>query len=90
MEYNYLYRTNKLISSFKSLLLVALFIGCNSFIKLYAQVTVTVPTLTTITGCSFPTPYSFLGDIVITENANGNISTFGTITLSAPSNFEFF
>ena len=89
MEYNYLYRTNKLISSFKSLLLVALFIGCNSFIKLYAQVTVTVPTLTTITGCSFPTPYSFLGDIVITENANGNISTFGTITLSAPSNFEF-
>ena len=89
MEYNYLYRTNKLIASFKSLLLVALFIGCNSFIKLYAQVTVTVPTLTTITGCSFPTPYSFLGDIVITENANGNISTFGTITLSAPSNFEF-
>ncbi|MDP1746310.1 MAG: hypothetical protein Q8L90_12075, partial [Bacteroidota bacterium] len=59
------------------------------FNSAFGGVTITVPTLPFITGCSFPTAYSALGDIVITETLVNDISTFGTLTLTAPANFEF-
>ncbi|MDP1746685.1 MAG: PKD-like domain-containing protein [Bacteroidota bacterium] len=65
------------------ILLLSAFIN-NSF----GQVTITAPSLT-VTGCSFPTGYSPLANIVISENLPGDISGYGTFVLSAPTNFEF-
>lgn len=54
-----------------------------------ATVIITAPSLT-ITGCgSFPTNSFTLGNIVITEGDKGDISIFGSLILTAPSNFEF-
>ena len=57
-------------------------------LALDAQVTVTPPTLT-VSGCSFPTAYSPLGDITLTETAVNDISASGDFVLTAPVNFEF-
>jgi|GEM_PF-1937556 len=62
---------------------------CLNTMTLNAHVSITAPSLT-LTGCGgFPTNTFSLGDIVITESANNDISTFGTLILTAPSNFEF-
>ncbi len=64
------------------------FLGCILSFKTSAQVTVTAPSLT-VSGCSFPTNYFALGNIVIRENLNNDFSTSGTLILTAPANFEF-
>ncbi len=79
----------KKIASIKMILTAAVFIISFGLNYAFAQVVITVPTLPTITGCSFPTAYSTLGNIVITETAINDISTAGTLVLSAPANFEF-
>src|SRR4030095_6493457 len=60
--------------------------------KMLANVIVTQPSAS-IGVCSgvFPTPYTTLGNIVITEGANGDFSagTNVTLVLSAPANYEF-
>jgi LEA14-like dessication related protein len=58
--------------------------------KANATVTITKPTLP-ITTCSFPSSYSTLGNIVITEGAAADFSTAAgaTIILTAPANFQF-
>ena len=55
-----------------------------------ATVTITKPNLA-ISTCSFPSSYSTLGNIVITEGNSADFSaaTGGTIILTAPTNFEF-
>jgi gliding motility-associated-like protein len=58
------------------------------FSKSFGAVTITAPSLT-ITTCSFPSGSFTLGNFVITENVANDISTFGTVVLSAPANFEF-
>src|SRR4030095_15028808 len=55
----------------------------------FANVTIPEPSLTVTTCGSFPTTSSTLGNIVISENQNNDISTFGTLILTAPTNFEF-
>ncbi|HEY6975515.1 MAG TPA: PKD-like domain-containing protein, partial [Chitinophagaceae bacterium] len=57
----------------------------------FANVVITAPSLT-LTACgSFPTSYSALGNIVITEGSNGDFATGNnkTLILTAPANFEF-
>ena len=54
---------------------------------------VTAPSLS-ISTCAFPSAYTALGNIVLSEGANGDIplsaaNTNYTIILSAPANFEF-
>ncbi len=55
-----------------------------------ATVTITKPSLT-ISTCSFPSSYSTLGNIVITEGSGSDFSAAvgGTIVLTAPANFQF-
>lgn len=55
-----------------------------------AAVTITAPTLNIVTP-SFPSGYNALGNIVITEGANGDfaIAASKTLVLTAPTNFEF-
>ncbi|MDP1746905.1 MAG: hypothetical protein Q8L90_15125, partial [Bacteroidota bacterium] len=59
----------------------------------FAQVVITAPSVTVTATCQFPTPYSTLGDIVITETANNDFATTGgvnkTLILAAPGNFQF-
>ncbi|MES2394652.1 MAG: hypothetical protein V4549_01535, partial [Bacteroidota bacterium] len=57
----------KTLTTFKMGLIVAILILSAGFNNAFAGVTITVPTLPIITGCSFPTAYSNLGDIIITE-----------------------
>ncbi len=57
----------------------------------FSQVTITKPNLPISVCTGYPSSYNSLGNIVITETANGNFST-GTnvvIDLVAPTNFEF-
>ena len=57
-----------------------------------ANVTVTAPSLTVYAcGGTFPTAYRTLGNIVITEGANGDFAGGSNLTLilTAPANFEF-
>lgn len=70
----------------KMLLLLLFFIGTAT-----AQVSITKPSLSFSTCTGFPTSYSTLGNIVITETGTSNFSTGSNITLilSAPANFEF-
>ncbi|MES2140678.1 MAG: PKD-like domain-containing protein [Bacteroidota bacterium] len=79
----------KTLATVKMALIAAILLLSVGFNNAFAGVTITVPTLPIITGCSFPTAYSNLGDIIITETSNNDISVFGTLTLSAPANFEF-
>ncbi|MGL2967294.1 fibronectin type III domain-containing protein [Flavobacterium sp. XGLA_31] len=79
----------KKIGSICCIILLILFFLLGS--KANAQVSITKPNLT-VTACSgFPTAYNALGDIVIDETSNSNISTGTnkTLVLSAPTNFEF-
>jgi ligand-binding SRPBCC domain-containing protein len=81
---------------YKSLTLV---LSCFVFIfgmlpqKSFANVTLTAPSLTVYAcGGAFPTAYSALNNIVITEGNNGdfaNNQTNVTLILTAPANFEF-
>ena len=79
----------KTLATAKMGLIAAILLLSAGFNSAFGGVTITVPTLPFITGCSFPTAYSALGDIVITETLVNDISTFGTLTLTAPANFEF-
>jgi|GEM_PF-2956579 len=79
----------KIIATFKKALIATVLLISASFNNAFGGVTITVPTLPIITGCSFPTAYNSLGDIIITETSNNDISVFGTLTLTAPANFEF-
>jgi gliding motility-associated-like protein len=59
----------------------------------FAQVAITAPSLSVTATCQFPTPYSTLGNIVITETSNNDFATTGvvnrTLILTAPTNFQF-
>jgi len=79
--------------SFKTtyLTLGLLFI-CFLFVtEINAQVSITKPSLSITTCTGFPSVYNALGDIVITEGANGDFSpgTNVTLILTVPNNFEF-
>ena len=91
MKENYCPKSNIVEASaaFKRMLIAAFFLVAAGFNSAFGGVTITVPTLPFITGCSFPTAYSPLGDIIITETLVNDISNFGTLTLTAPANFEF-
>ncbi|MGV3631907.1 MAG: T9SS type A sorting domain-containing protein [Bacteroidota bacterium] len=76
------------MKKFTTLLLFSILLN-----TLHAAVTVTAPSLS-ISTCTFPSGYSALGNIVITEGANTDIplaaiNTSYTIIISAPANFEF-
>jgi hypothetical protein len=83
--------------SFPSVINKVLFF-CFSFFfytnALFSNVIITAPSLS-INTCLFPSAYSSLNDIVITEGANGDfltgsaVNTNYTFTITAPANFEF-
>ena len=79
-------RTNNYF--FKLLIAIILLVSIN-FNHVFAQVTITAPSATVTACTTFPTSSSPLGNIVITEIANGDISGSGTLILTAPTNFEF-
>jgi len=66
---------------------IAMFVSTESY---GAGVTITAPTLS-ISTAAFPSSYSALGDIVITETAKGDFALAAnfTLILTAPTNFEF-
>jgi phosphodiesterase/alkaline phosphatase D-like protein len=70
----------------RTVLLLFFFIGTAT-----AQVTITKPSLSLSTCTGFPTSYSTLSNIVITETGSSNFSTGTNVTLvlSAPTNFEY-
>lgn len=80
-------------TSIRIILITVLLFASSVFNKVYAQVIITAPSLTVTATCQFPTPYSTLGDIVITEQfANDFANTGGinkTLILTAPGNFQF-
>ncbi len=86
---SYFSNIKKTLATLKMLLIAFIIVGSAFFNIAVGGVIITVPTLPQITGCSFPTAYSALGNIVITESLAGDISTFGTLILTAPANFEF-
>lgn len=75
----------------KIVLITLLLFASSSFISLNAQVIITAPSLSVTATCTFPTPYSTLGDILITESAPTDfaIQTSKTLILNAPPNFSF-
>ena len=75
----------------RNLSLLLLFIGILFANKASAAVTITKPNLSITTCSGFPTSYSALGNIVITEGANADFTagTNVTLILTAPTNFEF-
>lgn len=83
-----IYNVIKNPTAIKKLLIAIVLITYAGFNSLYAQVTITAPSLT-VTACSFPTNSSALGDIVITESLASDILGSGTLILTAPTNFEF-
>jgi len=66
-----------------------LFCFCNN--EAFSNVTITTATNGTINTCAFPSAYQTLGDIIITEGANGDFTagTNVTLILTAPTNFSF-
>ncbi|MES2140274.1 MAG: gliding motility-associated C-terminal domain-containing protein [Bacteroidota bacterium] len=78
----------------KVMLIAVLLLASSVINKGFAQVTITAPSLSVTATCKFPTPYSTLGNIVITETSNNDIATTGgvnrTFILAAPANFQFF
>jgi hypothetical protein len=91
MKNNYIKKYLSLILEKKtkkfSVILFVVFLSSS----LFAQVNITKPNLS-ITVCSgYPSSYNALGNIVITESANGNFTPGTNITfiLTAPANFEF-
>jgi len=91
MKNNYGYsiqNINKIIACIKQFFIAIVIIASISLNTSFGQVSIISPALT-VTGCSFPTGYSPLANIVISENSPGDISVFGTIVITAPANFEF-
>ncbi len=80
--------SNKTATSIKRFLVITILLVSACFNTAFGAVTITAPSLT-ITTCSFPSIPSAIGNIVITEGLVGDISTFGTLILTAPTNFEF-
>ena len=82
---------SKSVLKMKIISLIIFMITISSFS--FGQVTITKPSLTVTAYCSFPTSYYNLGNIVITESQTNNFSmlasTTYTLTLTAPTNFEF-
>ena len=85
-------KVSSIVEVSKTYYLLLIFLSCILFSSnANAQVAITEPNLS-ITSCSgFPSAYSTLGNIIITESAITNFSTGTGITLvlSAPANFEF-
>lgn len=86
----------KTLLSFKKkrALLLLIFLTVISTQHYYSAVGITAPNLTIATCNTFPSSYSSIGNIVITEGANADIPlaailTNYTITLTAPANFQF-
>lgn len=77
----------------KVMLMTILLLASPVFNNVFAQVVITAPSLTVTATCQFPTPYSTLGNIVITETSNNDFATTGvinkTLILTAPTNFQF-
>ncbi|MDO9187318.1 MAG: gliding motility-associated C-terminal domain-containing protein [Bacteroidia bacterium] len=77
----------------KVMLMTVLLFASSIFTNVLAQVAITAPSLSVTATCQFPTPYSVLGDIVITETSNNDFATTGvvnkTLILTAPTNFQF-
>lgn len=73
------------------LMTLLLFASAFVFNNLSAQVTITAPSISVTATCQFPTPYSVLGDIVITETATNDfaVQSAKTLILNAPANFTF-
>ncbi|MDO9186391.1 MAG: PKD-like domain-containing protein [Bacteroidia bacterium] len=94
MKNNYGYsiqNINKIIACIKQFFIAIVIIASISLNNSFGQVSIIAPSLT-VTGCSFPTNYSNLGNIVIRETTIGSIGASGsvvTLTLSAPTGFEF-
>lgn len=74
---------------FKKMLLALVLLAYPALNTVFAQITVTAPSLTVAACPSFPTSPGTLGNLVITETAAGDISGSGTVILTAPTNFEF-
>ncbi|MES2284032.1 MAG: PKD-like domain-containing protein, partial [Bacteroidota bacterium] len=87
-NYSSIQNINKTAATVKQFFIAIILVASASFNAFGAGVVITAPSLT-VTGCSFPTPYSNLNNIVITETSPGDISTFGTLIITAPANFEF-
>ena len=95
MEKNYINNTKNNLVNLKSLihsrlvLVVMLFLLSSNSIN--AQVNITAPNLAIPVCSGFPSSYSVLGNIVITEAANANFSlgTNVTLVLTCPTNFQF-
>ncbi|MFN3754585.1 GEVED domain-containing protein [Flavobacterium sp.] len=68
-----------------------LFLLLTTSYESYSQVVITKPNLSISVCSGYPSGYKVLGDIVVTEAANGNFSaaTNHVIDLVAPTNFEF-
>ncbi|MGL2967296.1 GEVED domain-containing protein [Flavobacterium sp. XGLA_31] len=89
MKKNYLSNSNKITLGLHHLGYVLLLILFN--LSASAQVNITKPNLSIPVCSGFPSTYSTLGNIIISETANSNFSagTGATLILSAPANFEF-
>jgi hypothetical protein len=78
---------------FKFLLPALIFLTGLAPMTSFGNVSLTAPSLTVYAcGESFPTGYSILGNIVITEGSNGDFASpqsNATLILTAPANFEF-
>ncbi|MES2591350.1 MAG: PKD-like domain-containing protein, partial [Bacteroidota bacterium] len=81
-------KNKKKIVSARVVFFIATLVMSAFFNNSFGAVTITAPSLS-ITTCAFPSSSSTLSNIVIAEAATNNISTFGTLILTAPANFEF-
>ena len=64
-NYSSIQNINKTAATIKQFFIVIIIVASASFNNAFGQVIITTPSLT-VTGCSFPTPYSNLNNIVIT------------------------
>jgi hypothetical protein len=84
-----------IVKPFASLQILLILFCFGAFVpqKSFANVTVTPPPSLTVYACggAFPTAYSSLGSIVITEGVNTDFAVGSNVTLilTAPTNFEF-
>jgi len=85
--------TKKKYTAFIKIMLMAIILLASSVFNdlSAAGVVITAPSLSDTATCQFPTPYSALGDIVITETATTDfaVQTSKTLILNAPPNFSF-
>lgn len=74
---------------YKLIIRVFLFLICKG---IFGAVSITAPSLIVYPCTTYPTSYSTIGDIIITEAANAdfqNSTANATLILSAPPNFQF-